>query len=284
MKKRINPAVKAHLTRGAFYLLLLLAVCATPFALGQRTTGERSATANIPQLPATSSDSSAGALAMPQFPMAGVWNQYNNPATQPPVSIGSQEFEPAFASLTDQAADDFVFTYPFNNVITGVRVMGEYSEGGGPASSFNVYIYGNGPDNVPGGLIAARFNLLYTGTPPDFTINLISLVTLGPGTYWISVQARQDFNPAGQWFWHNRTIQSNAGAAWQNPGDGYGTGCTSWNRKNACIPDQVSPDQVFQVLGFIEGPPPTATPTATATPTPRVIPTPRPRPSPAPRP
>jgi hypothetical protein len=282
VKANISSTIKAHLIRGAVYLLLLLAVCVIPFALGQRST-----TANMAQLPATSSDNdpAASALPIPIFPTGSIlWNQYNNPATQPPLSIGSQEFEPAFASLTDQAADDFVFTYPFNNVITGVRVMGEYSEGGGPASSFNVYIYGNGPGNLPGGLIAARFNRPYTGTPPDFTINLVSLVTLGPGTYWISVQARQDFKAAGQWFWHNRTIQSNAGAAWQNPGDGYGTGCITWNRKNACMPDQVSPDQVFQVLGFIEGPPPTATPTATATPTPRVIPTPRPRPSLPPRP
>ncbi len=36
MKKQINPTIKAHLTRGAFYLLVLLAVCAIPFALAQR--------------------------------------------------------------------------------------------------------------------------------------------------------------------------------------------------------------------------------------------------------
>jgi uncharacterized delta-60 repeat protein len=35
VKERINPAIKAHLIRGAVYLLLLLAVCAIPFALGQ---------------------------------------------------------------------------------------------------------------------------------------------------------------------------------------------------------------------------------------------------------
>ncbi len=256
-------------------------------ALAQRTPGNRSTSSSTAQLPTTSSDNGrhAGALPNPKSPTGGIlWNQYNNPATQPPVSIGSQEFEPAFTSLTDQAADDFVFTFPFANVITGVRVMGDYSEGGGPASSFNVYFYTNGADNLPGTLIASFLNLPYTGTPPDFTINLVSLVDLGPGTYWISVQVRQDFNPAGQWFWHNRTIQSNAGAAWQNPGDGYGTGCTTWNRKNACMPEQVWPDQVFQILGFIEGPPPTATPTATATPTPRLTPAPRSRPSPPPRP
>ena len=36
MKKQINPTIKAHRIRGAFYLLLLLAVCAIPFALAQR--------------------------------------------------------------------------------------------------------------------------------------------------------------------------------------------------------------------------------------------------------
>jgi hypothetical protein len=35
MKKQINPTIKAHLIRSAFYLLLLLGVCAIPFALAQ---------------------------------------------------------------------------------------------------------------------------------------------------------------------------------------------------------------------------------------------------------
>ncbi len=41
MKKQINPTIKAHLIRGAFYLLLLLAVCAIPFALAQRNPAAR---------------------------------------------------------------------------------------------------------------------------------------------------------------------------------------------------------------------------------------------------
>src|SRR5262245_49629178 len=41
MKKQINPTIKAHLIRGAFYLLLLVAICAIPFALAQRNTIKR---------------------------------------------------------------------------------------------------------------------------------------------------------------------------------------------------------------------------------------------------
>jgi len=48
MKKQSNTTIKAHLIRGALYLLLLLAVCANPFALAQPTatpTASPSATA-----------------------------------------------------------------------------------------------------------------------------------------------------------------------------------------------------------------------------------------------
>jgi hypothetical protein len=61
--------MKAHLIRGAFYLLLLLALCVIPFALGQPTTGERSTTTNIAQPRTTSIDSGTAALAMPEFPI-----------------------------------------------------------------------------------------------------------------------------------------------------------------------------------------------------------------------
>jgi len=44
MKKQINPTIKAHLIRGTFYLLLLIAVCAIPFALAQRNATKRPVT------------------------------------------------------------------------------------------------------------------------------------------------------------------------------------------------------------------------------------------------
>ncbi len=49
MKKQINPTIKAHLLRSAFYLLLLVAVCAIPFALAQRNAAKPSvANPNVP--------------------------------------------------------------------------------------------------------------------------------------------------------------------------------------------------------------------------------------------
>jgi cell division septation protein DedD len=277
--------MKAYLIRSALYLLLLLAVFVIPFALAQRSNERQSTIEGTTQLPSTSSDSNGetSTLPMQEFPTGGaIWNQYNNAATEPPLGIGSQKFEPAMAAFDDQAADDFVVSVPPPPLflyVSGVRVMGEYSAGGGPAAAFNVYFYTNEAGHLPGTQIAAFLNRPYTGTPPDFEIRW-SPVSIFPssGTYWVSVQAVQGFNSNGQWFWHNRTVQTNAGAVWQNPGDGYGTGCITWNRKDACMPDQVWPDQVFQILGFGEGPTPTSTPTPQGTPSPTPTATPTPTP------
>jgi hypothetical protein len=42
MRSQIHRTIKAHLLRVAFYLLLLLAACAIPFALAQRNVASRS--------------------------------------------------------------------------------------------------------------------------------------------------------------------------------------------------------------------------------------------------
>src|SRR4051794_25927006 len=54
LKKQINPTIKAHLIRSAFYVLLLLAVCVIPFALAQSRSGEttkRSGAASVSPMP-----------------------------------------------------------------------------------------------------------------------------------------------------------------------------------------------------------------------------------------
>ena len=73
-------------------------------------------------------------------------------------------------------------------------------------------------------------------------ITLSPAVNLGPGTYWVSVQARMDFSPFGQWGWTDRTVQSNNSAAWQNPGGGFGV-CPTWHSKLVCVPTASGPDR-----------------------------------------
>jgi len=266
MKKQINPTIKAHLIRSAFYLLLLLAVCAIPFALAQsrsRGTSKRtvinpaanlnapakanplqnappsagaipsSAQAQLPnawrtdqsQLPTTSNVAAAGLPIfvpinprMPAQPNVVLYDQINNPAPTP-AGVTSQDFEAVNDAFDSFTADDFVVPAGQTWNITEVDVAGEYSTGG-PAASFHVFFYADSA-TLPGALVATRLANPYVGGA-NAMITLTSAVTLTPGTYWVAVQARQDFTPAGQWFWDNRLVILNAGAAWQNPAAALG--------------------------------------------------------------
>jgi len=232
-------------------------------------------------------------------PGTALYDQYDNFATVEPVNIPSQDAETALDFFDSQAADDFIVPASQTWEITEVDVLGEY-ESAGPAASFHVFFYDNGAGDLPGNLVASRLENPYTGSN-DFVITLTEPVTLAEGHYWVSVQARQDITQSGFWLWHNRSVQSNTGAAWQNPGNGFGTSCVVWVRKTACAQlQQTAPDQVFRLIGTSAAVTPTPTPTATAIPTatptptatatgtptttPRPMPTPKPRPSPPPRP
>src|SRR6516165_10204114 len=80
MKKQINPTIKAHLIRGTFYLLLLLAICAIPFALAQsrsRWTAKRSVATPNPETKDVSR--ATGPVVLPG-PESGVVGNRNGPA------------------------------------------------------------------------------------------------------------------------------------------------------------------------------------------------------------
>ena len=299
MKKQLNPTIKAHLIRGAFYLLLLLAVCAIPFALAQRNATKRpvinpaakpNAPANmynpqvanradgavsdqpLPKIPAMDASqlpkASTGPIGVPSFrvmpvpklPAVTLYDQYNNAGTS---ASSSQDFETAFDAFDDFVADDFVVPGGQTWNISEVDVQGLYFNCTtcGPAVSFNVFFYQDSA-TLPGTLVATRLANTYTGTT-DFVITLSSAVTLTPGTYWVSVQARMDLAVGGQWGWQDRTIQSNSGAAFENPGGGFACpGGNGWVRKPTCV-GTTSPDQVFRLVGTTGGGSPTPTPTGT---------------------
>jgi len=259
--------IKAQLLRGAVYLLLV-GFFTIPFALAQRKTADRSnATLNAVAAPAI------GVSFVPSVPSASaiiLYDQMSNPAPTPtppiPGGVTSQDFEPELDSHDSFAADDFVV--PAGQIwnITEVHVIGESSEPPAPPDSFHVFFYMDRA-TLPGALVESRLANQYSGFG-EFVITLTSPVTLTEGAYWVSVQAREDSTSSGQWFWDNRLVISNSGAAWQNPGGGWGDGCLTWGRKTTCLPMQNGPDQLFRLVGTLTRP----------------TPTPRPRPTPVRRP
>ena len=92
MKSQIHRTIKAHLLRVAFYLLLLLAACAIPFALAQRNVATRSKAKASPasEFPTTSNAAAAPAIAVsvippiPAAPAIILYDQMDNPAPTPP--------------------------------------------------------------------------------------------------------------------------------------------------------------------------------------------------------
>ena len=179
------------------------------------------------------------------------------------VASNSQDFEGAFDPFDDELADDFVVPGGQSWSVESVDADGVYFNGPGPSASFNVRFYSDSA-GLPGALVATRLAQAYVHAPPTFSVTLSPAVALSPGTYWVSVQARQDFSPFGQWGWTDRTVQSNNGAAWQNPGGGFGV-CPTWTRKTTCIPTAGGPDQVYRLNGTIGGGG-TPTPTPSCTP------------------
>src|SRR5437870_4044760 len=291
MKKQIKPSIKAHLLRGAFYLLLLVAVCAIPFALAQRDTTKRSVVSSqaqsnvIPNLadvpPASgvvqtrenavmpsraSSSVASGAtggsavknLPLPKYPNVVLYDQYDNDLNNGIVSANRTDN----TSLSAEAADNFVVPSGQTWTVNEVDIR---APAGFPApTSFAVTFYLDNGSGLPGTQVYTASGLAVTGNP-DYIITLTVPAVLATGTYWVSAVGTIT---GSNWYWEGRSVTNNTYAtAWRNPGGGYGLGCTDWARLQDCIGFSW-PDQMFRIVGTSGGDTPTPTPTATPTPGP----------------
>lgn len=171
-----------------------------------------------------------------------------------PADISSQNFTDgggAFDQFDTRAADDFLVPDGFVWIIDTVVVIGAF-DGMSPdlIESLNVYFFTDG-DGLPDKEIpeCVYENILPEDiTVPNFVIDLPEKCKLLPGLYWVSVQTNISFTVSGQWFWHENTVQRLSPFAWENPGDGFTTGCVKFSPAQAdCGADE--PDLSFQLAG-----------------------------------
>ena len=192
VKANIGPTAKACLTRGTFYLLLLLAISVIPFALGQRSAPNSSIVAEKMSLRVGLSATSGVAEAQSSIsPAPGataleLWDQYDNAGTAVTLSATFTD-SPNFNS---DLADDFVVPIGQAWEMRWIDVDGAYFNGPGPANSFNVFFYyDNGGFS---GMQAWSRTLLggWTQNGSTFTINLpeFDRPILYPGTYWVEIR------------------------------------------------------------------------------------------------
>jgi hypothetical protein len=174
-----------------------------------------------------------------------LYNQNNDDAG---VGISSQNFEADLDIYDDAGADDFVVPAGQRWLVQGVLVTGVYYNGIGPADSETVTFYRD-VGGLPGPVVSTQ-TVVGTDTSGSFLMRLTTPARLRNGTYWVSVVANMNFTPNGQWGWETRNTQANSGAAWQNPGDGFATGCTTWANMVGCIgPLGEGPDFMFAIFG-----------------------------------
>ena len=128
--------------------------------------------------------------AKPAAPAVVLYDQYDNIGAN---STSSQNFEASFDAYDDELADDFVVPSGDTWNINQVDAAGVYYNGAGPAVSVNLRFYDNA-GGLPGGNVATRTDLAMTDTGGSFVVPIPSPVVLGPGTYWVSVQANMDFS------------------------------------------------------------------------------------------
>jgi hypothetical protein len=174
---------------------------------------------------------------------------YDQRGSSSGTGIDSQNFETFYDAYDDEAADDFIVPEGMRWKISEVDMEGYYNEG--PADTFSVVFYRNSHGG-PGKMIAQ-----FTVVPPWYNgdgslpLDLGGSVTLKPGHYWLSIQANQDFEPNGEWWWASMDNAVGAPAMWRNPGDGFQTGCTDWAVENICVPLEQG-DHIFALKGRVK--------------------------------
>ncbi|MDH3403865.1 MAG: hypothetical protein OES32_02785 [Acidobacteriota bacterium] len=194
------------------------------------------------------------ALAAGKLPALGgiLYDQTDSPAG---AGFVSQLFEPANSAFDCRAADDF--TVPAADVqwdVVEVAVLGGYLQGPGLTPLLDLELFPDG-GGVPGGAAACSYLGLVAGVDfvddgaGNLVVTLPATCSLPAGDYWLSVRADMDLATGGQWLWAERAVQSGATFAWENPPDGFGTGCVAWTPANAC--GASAPDLLFALVGSL---------------------------------
>lgn len=184
---------------------------------------------------------------------------YNQTANYAGSLASVQNFEAAYDAYDAEGADDFVVTWADGWNIEQMGAIAGYWNGTGPAASINVVLYSDA-SGMPGSAICTYMNNPYTDDGAgNFLMDFSgSPCYLPSGTYWAGIQGNVDFAVGGQFGWGTETVQTGALAHWQNPGDGFASGCTTWTPRVNCSTN-LDPDFSF-LLNGTESTGPTPTP------------------------
>ncbi|MGV6852917.1 MAG: hypothetical protein ACWA5R_12170 [bacterium] len=162
---------------------------------------------------------------IPQGGPATLYSQLDDPGGN---GAPAQNFEMGYEIYDNEAADDFVVTDAEGWDIESIDTVMTTSVGA--PDSFRVTFYADN-SGLPGSVICSRDG--ETNFSGSYSIVLSSPCSVPQGTVFMGIAANQSFAAAGQNFWSNRATVTGNPAAWINPGDGFGSGCTDWGDAGA---------------------------------------------------
>jgi len=187
-----------------------------------------------------------------------LWDQLDNPFG---LAVSSQAYTDGggiFDMYDARAADDFLVPDEVYWSIQTIRVFGTYRNPPVSLQSIDIVFFTNkkDPSDDNNALPGEPVHMcVYKGVlpedegDPNFVISLPDPCILKPGRYWVSIQANMPFLPTDhQWSWGKRTVQTLSPFAFENPGNGYGTGCIVFSH-GASDCGLISPDLNFQLVG-----------------------------------
>ncbi len=160
------------------------------------------------------------------------------------VGVVSQNFG-AGDAFDSQGADDYTLTRRCRVSTVGIDSRVYH----GAADSFTVTFYrdkGGLPGRVASTATSNRIGACPTWVACDTAITLPSPITLRKGVGWVSVVANLDAGQ-GEFVWVTAQTQKGKPAVWQNPGDAWGTGCTTWTTVQSCW-GELSPGPDFEFV------------------------------------
>ena len=171
--------------------------------------------------------------------------------------VPAQINQSSSASYDAEGADDFVVTDATGWNVSGFNFQVSFT-GAPTGPTYNIAVY---PDNS--GTPAVAPTCTYTGvagvldgSQTSLSVALPTVCALPQGTYWVAFAVDVDFPP--QAFWSNEATPGlGNNAVWQNPGDGFGSGCTTWTDPALCGGTSPvgggNPANLFQVVGTVNG-------------------------------
>ena len=191
----------------------------------------------------------------PASPQAVLWDQTNhNNGTYTSTS----NYGPSLAAFASEAADDFQVPGTVFWHISTVTLIGQYVDGStNSLESVLLQVYGDAGTGLPGTLIASQtfasgsIGGLSTGI---LVVTFATPISVGPGHYWLGAQSKRVVTSGdqSQWVWNESSQKLLSESAWQQPGNAYGTGCTTWKpRITVCHrpSNSTNPDLVFKLEG-----------------------------------